>query len=313
MSRSIQFELWKECNSGCLFCFQTLQCKHTDDNLKISACEKAYEKICEIENTKEYDTVAFIGGEFFQGQLNTPEVKESFMKMIKKSAELLDNGILNQVWISATLTIGHQEDLYETIELFNKKKGLWILTSYDTIGRYHTEKMFDTWKFHMKNIKEKYPDIELNTTMILTQDLIEKYLSNDFSFDDFMVKYNTQIFIKHCYKIDKYVDKETANKHLPKFFPKRNDLIKFLVKYKNNEPLWMYEKLFNINFRADELYRNQNDGQQMLLSVRHKDSYTETIVGREDISKCGHEKGYQAYIDSDECVICDKEMIDNMA
>ena len=32
-----------------------------------------------------------------------------------------NNGILNQVWISATLTIGHQEDLYETIDLFNKK------------------------------------------------------------------------------------------------------------------------------------------------------------------------------------------------
>ena len=233
--------------------------------------------------------------------------------MMKKSAELLEKGILNQVWISATLTIGHQEDLYETIELFNKKDGLWILTSYDTIGRYHTPKMLETWEYHVKNIKEKYPEIKLNTTMILTQDLIEKYLDNTFSFKDFMEKYHSQVFLKPCYKIDKYGDKINANKFLPKFFPKRNDLIKFLVKFKNNEPLWMYEKLFNINFRADELYRNQNDGQQMVLSVRHKDSYTETIAGQDRKLKCGHEEGYQAYIDSDACIICDKEMIDNMA
>ena len=313
MKKEIQFELWKECNSRCKFCFQGTQNICTATELKISACEKALEKISDLSLYETHDVISYIGGEFFQGQLNTPEVKEAFMKLMEKSAWLLENGYVRGVWIYATMNLGEQKDLYETIDLFKKKDGLWILTSYDTIGRFHTPKMLETWENHMKTISEKYPEIKLNTTMIITQDLINKYLNNEINFEEFMEKYHTQLFLKPCCKIDTVRTKEEVNKFLPNFFPRRMDFIKFLIKFKQNESQFMYDKLFNINMRADELYRNYNDGTQMQLTVRHKDNYTETVVDRNDIKDCGHGGGYQGYIDSDGCVVCDKIMVDNMA
>jgi len=31
--------------------------------------------------------------------------------------------------------------LFETLDLIEEKQNVWILTSYDTIGRFHSEKM----------------------------------------------------------------------------------------------------------------------------------------------------------------------------
>ena len=56
----------------------------------------------------------------------------------------------------------------------------------DTMGRFHTKKMEDSWKYHMKNIYKLYPDIHFNTTTILTADCIEKYLNNEISFKSFI-------------------------------------------------------------------------------------------------------------------------------
>ena len=312
MKKEIQFELWKECNSKCVFCYQGTQNLHTPDEFKISACKKALEKISDLSLYETHDTISYIGGEFFQGQLNSQPVRDAFMELMKKTAWLLENGYINKVWMYATLNIGNQKDLYDTIELFKKKEGFWVLTSFDTIGRYHTPKMLETWEYHMDNIHQKHPEIQFNTTMILTQDLIDRYLNNEFNFEDFKEKYHTHIFLKPCCKIETVKTKEQINAMLPNFYPRRKDFIKFLIKFKNNESQLMFDELFNINLRADELYRNYNDGSQMKLTVRHKDTYTETVVDHEDIRPCGHGEGYMGYIDSDGCVICDKLMVQEL-
>ena len=43
----------------------------------------------------EYDTIAFIGGEFFQGQLNTKEVKDKFMELMMYYPDCLLKMVLN--------------------------------------------------------------------------------------------------------------------------------------------------------------------------------------------------------------------------
>ena len=294
-------------------CYLGTQNLCTPVEYKIESLDKAYEKICDMSLYPEYDTLAFIGGEFFQGQLNTPEVKDKFMKLMDKTAWLYDNGYIKHVWIYATMTIGDQKDLYETIERFNKKEELWILTSYDTIGRFHTPKMEETWKYHMKNIHKLYPEIKLNTTTILTQDFINKYLNDEFSVTGFMEEFNTATFLKPCCRIETLGSKEEINQKIPGFYPTRDSFLQFLIKFRNQESEQMYDKLFNINYRADSLYRNFNDGEHMRLTTRHKDTYTETVQNNDgNDKKCGHSEGYSAYIDSDGCAVCDKEMIRNM-
>ena len=112
------------------------------------------------------------------------------------AADLYNRRVVRQVWISATLCIGKQEDLYEMLKLFNDYEGVWITTSYDTIGRYHTQKMLDTWEYHMMKLHTEYPNIKINITTILTDDVITKYMDGELSFTAMMEKYGAYFFFK---------------------------------------------------------------------------------------------------------------------
>ena len=316
MGKQLQVELWQECNSKCKFCYLGKENNYTPDVLKISACEKTLKLISDLSNYPEYDTLAYLGGEFFQGQMKNPQVKEAFMNLMKKTAELLNQGYVNHVWIYATLTIGNQEDLYEVLKLFEGHKGeLWILTSYDTIGRFHTPKMEENWSYHMKNIHNMYPDILFNITTILSEDCIDKYLNDEISFQKMIEEYHTTFFFKQCGTANMTV--EEMNNHLPHFIPPRDKFLKFLTKFKQQESSEMWDKLFNIKYRADMLYRNaNNEEQQMQAQQRFKDGKAEVDLSyhgpEADLAPCGHMATYQAYSDCNGCVICDKNLIEEL-
>lgn len=324
--KSLQFELWHECNNICKFCYLGQENRRTPTDTKIKTLTATLEKIKDRSIYQKYNNISFIGGEFFQGQLSDPTVKSLFMQIMDEAATLLKEGVIDSVWLCATLTIGAQEDLYETLEKFkdlpeqpNSPNGLWICTSYDTIGRFHIKQAEENWQYHMKNIHEKYSHVKFNTTIIITQDLVNKYLNDEISFEDFMNEYNTALFFKQPSPGDSKVDgvshedaKKNMEARLPGFFPIREQFIRFLIKFLDEYPV-MYDKLFNIKYRADELYRNFNnpDDGFMLESVRHKGSKIE-IDGEEVNPVCGHLMHYCAYIDSDKCVICDRNNILNM-
>ena len=80
-----------------------------------------------------------------------------------------------------TLRSGNQDDLWDTIGRISNKGKLWICTSYDTSGRFHTAKMLEQWKYNMKELKTRFPEVNINTTTILTGDFIKKYMSGEFN------------------------------------------------------------------------------------------------------------------------------------
>ena len=165
--KQLQFELWQECNSKCTFCYLGRNNCGTPDGVKITNMNNAIKMLSNEKTFEEYDTIAFSGGEFFQGQLNTKEVKDKFMELMSLTANLLNKELIKHVWIYATLTIGDQKDLYETLDLFKDTKGdFWVLTSYDTLGRFHSQKMEDNWSYHMKHIHELYPNFKFNITKL---------------------------------------------------------------------------------------------------------------------------------------------------
>lgn len=309
----LQFQIWQQCNSLCKFCYLGEDNRITPDQLKISSLQKIIQKIKDLTLYDKFTTLSYLGGEFFQGQLKNPKVKQLFFKVMKISAQLLQKNIIKNVYIYATLTIGDQQDLYETLKLFNKKEGLWILTSYDTFGRFHTKKMEQNWKYHMKHIYQLYPQIKFNITTILSDDCITKYLNNEISFKNMMQEFHSQFFFKQCGSPG---NKQEFIKKLPGFFPTRSKFIKFLKKFKKEQSPNMWNKLFNIYYRADILYRNFNNKQnQMVLNIRHKNSNIEVQTSNESDSltnKCGHLLSYAAYSDCDKCVLCDKEIINNL-
>lgn len=315
--KQLQFELWQECNSRCTYCYLGKGNRNTPDEYKLRSLKNTLEKISDLSIYDEYDTLSYLGGEFFQGQLSNPEVREAFMKVMEMTAWLQKNGYIKEVWIYATMTLGDQKDLFDTLKLFDcsEEHPFWLLTSFDTIGRFHNPKMLDTWITTMEKVHELYPHIRINTTTILTGHLINMYLNGEFSFKEFMEKYHTSFFFKQCGQGD-YPSKQAMNDAVGYFFPKRADFLKFLTKFRKEESDLMWDKLFNVHYRADVLYRNfSEEGKEMLLNIRHKDSKleVETAFTNEMMTMdCGHVIAYQAYLDSDKCVLCDKHMIGEM-
>ena len=114
---SLQFELWQECNSRCKYCYLGENNICTPVELKLKALNDALVFLNDEEKIAPYNTVSYIGGEFFQGQLNTPEIKNRFFDLMHKTAELQIAGKMKEVWIMSTLTIGNQEDLYTALKI----------------------------------------------------------------------------------------------------------------------------------------------------------------------------------------------------
>jgi len=105
-------------------------------------------------------------------------------------------------------------------------------------------------------------------------------------------------------------NKEQTNKKIPNFFPTREKFLQFLMKYKSTESEFMYDKLFNMNYRSDYLYKFSSGFKK---SHRIKDKFQEEMDGETDILKCGHSSQYRIYLGDDKhCAVCDKEMIRSM-
>lgn len=312
-----QFEVWTECNSQCKFCYLSTANIRTPDEIKLKQMNEIIEKINDPTFCDKFNKIAFIGGEFFQGQLKNPEVKKTFMHMFDIVSSLLNENKIDEVWCCATLTIGDQEDMYEVLSKFNDLSKVWILTSYDTIGRFHTKAMKDKWISNVQNLRNTYKDIKINITTIITGDFIDKYLDGSLDLFDLAGQFDASVFLKHACPINRDAEylytKQETNKIIPNFFPTRNQFLSFLYKFKENENSLMYDKLFNMKYRSSYLFRF--DEGKLMCSHRLKDTYQEVYEKykkEHDYSPCGHSNQYQMYVDSDGCAVCDKEKIMGM-
>ena len=327
MKKQMQFELWDECNSKCTFCHLCNKNNITPNKTKLNMIQDTLDKISDLSIYDEYDTIGFIGGEFFQGQLNTPEIKSKFMELMDKSRWLLDNDYIENVWINVTLTIGNQNDLYDVLKRFEGHKGnLWLLTSYDTLGRFHSQKMLDNWDYHMKNIHKLYPEIKFNITSILTGDFIKKYLNNEINFTQMMEEYHCSLFFKvPTLQKEFYKSNKEMNNAIGHFFPTRDLFLEFLTTFRQTEHPDLWNKLFNIAYRADTLYCQEN-GDDIEITRNKDNDYMEIIIDNttnkqlirdkekqmDYIMDCGHLSTYNSYVDEDGCAICDKLMIEEL-
>ena len=335
--KSFQWQLWTYCDNICQFCFLGEENrKYLKDRQRISLA--GLESAIDNMDFTQYNNISLIGGEFFQGQLDDDEIKEYFFQIMKKIFQLYVDKKIGSMWITTTLIDKNQTHLYELLDLAEsmgvlpKEKygasGLWLCTSWDATGRFHTDDAKQRWEYNMLNIKQRYPWIKLNTTIILQKSFIELYLNDEFKPKEFMKKFNTSIFyMQPCLsgitemmlqyesgklKIENNFDdywlklKNDLNKKYD-FFPERKQFIKFLTKY-HNEDYESFIKLFNINFRSDEIHLNINseDHDRIISRVKDGSSPEECFP---PIMKCGHVYNYAPYIDSNHCCICDRNTI----
>jgi hypothetical protein len=334
--KSFQWEIWSMCNNLCDFCYLGRTNRSTDKDRQMKSLNDCFAKIKTLDFEK-YNNISYIGGDFFQGQLVDKEVHDTFMDLMRYTAQLYLDKKIGSIWITVSLTLGDNKDLYEMMDMFDKMdvrpvdefgaSGLWLCTSYDSTGRFHTPASENNWKFHMKNLHEKYPWVKLNTTCILQTSFIQNYLDGKWSPKEFMKEYHTTLFYKQpgtgfsdvefrkvhpdtnpTYALlpeMKRIAQETIGRD---FFPPRELFIKFLSKYAD-EDLDTYDKLFNIKYRSDELHRNFNSMESDFECDRVKDRYNETTDEAAEVSPCGHLIEYCSYIDSQACMICDRNAV----
>lgn len=334
--RSFQWEVWAMCNNYCTYCYLGQDNRHTDKVRQMKSLIDLHKAIDNLDY-RIYNNISLIGGDFFQGQLDDPEVHDSFMALIEKCAKAYSEDKIGSMWITCTLTIGDQKHLYEMIEIFEKYKcfpregwsasGIWLCTSWDIKGRFHTPDRLENWDYHMLNIQKTYPWIKFNTTIILMEDFMRAVIDHKWSPKEFSEKYKTTLFFKQvglgqivneqmfmddCLNpIKAYSrNKIAVNERLGfDFCPHRRTSLDFLRVFAMEYPEF-YDRLYNIQYRADELHRNFNDNMNDLKTKRNKHSANETDVAMENsLNVCGHMINYMPYIDSDKCCICDKKAI----
>ena len=105
MSQVLQYELWRECNCKCTFCTLGQDNLHTDNDLKLQSLQTAIDEIRALKKG-EHETLGFIGGEFFQGQLSTEELRNKWFELMGCCNDALNNEIVDTVWLNASLLIG---------------------------------------------------------------------------------------------------------------------------------------------------------------------------------------------------------------
>lgn len=306
-----QFELWEECNSKCTFCYLGKANNITPKEVKLQNLDTTYKKISDLSLYKKINCLAYIGGEFFQGQLKDLDVRSKFFKLMRKTNELLELQYIDEVWISASLTIGDQIDLYETLKCFSDLSKVWVLTSYDTLGRFHSETMKNNWLKNLAQLRQYSANIKINITSILTGDFIQRYLDNNLDIQTIAENYHCSMFWKPPCSIGRYNETSTMTKYdvnaiLPNFFPTRKQFLDFLFKYRAIETEFLYDKLFNMKYRSEYLEKF-SDG--FKVSHRIREQSVEMMDTGCQVLNCGHSSQYQIYSDSDACVICDKEKI----
>jgi DUF2075 family protein len=320
-----QYELWQTCNNNCEFCFnKELACKLLPKQQEDSLLAVYNDLDNLVAKHGGNLSIELIGGEFFQGQLSTERVRDLFFSVITKIKSFSDKGLINQVVIFVTLTIGSQKDLYSTLDILttnkNKDFEVWVSTSYDTRGRFDTKNKLDTWHKNMLYLS-KLDSIYRNTTIIFTQDFVDKVLSGELNLKEFIEKYRTTLFFKHpmpnlinTVNRDKLIKenlseqdmytlaKKECLKEMDWFLPERDKSIQVMCILKEQGLL---SKFMDLGLRADNLFRQYNVDTGWDKTIRDKNKHIESFD--EDVSECGHLIPYRCYSDSDKCIICDKE------
>ena len=258
-NKFIQFELWKDCSIGCKFCCNKGQPK-TDKKESIQYVMD----ILNSDEINEYNEIGFIGGEFFNGELDS--VKEDFYNIFEKVSTLN----FDRIYITASLMYDLDKSLLpflhylEDLKIINK---VMICSSFDTMYRFKSYMEVERWKFNMKRLKEIFPSITLHTEIILTEAFIHSVLSDEFNIDNFRNEFQTGLdFIEPSSGLF-YYNKESASKDLPNFFPHKSSFIKFLKKVSVDNNWIDLNTFLSMELRSNKLYYIAN-GQRLVANDR---------------------------------------------
>ena len=134
----VQFVLWHDCKNNCKFCHN----KDFGDIDKSYSLDFVLSKIADLDTFKNYNELGFIGGEFFDDQLDDNEVRRKFYILLDKVVEHLKNNVITKFYVTTALMYSdhhHLKDFCDYVVENEIADKVLICTSYDSIGRFGTK------------------------------------------------------------------------------------------------------------------------------------------------------------------------------
>lgn len=280
----LQYELWKDCNNGCKYCFNQFVPKVRD---KKAALKYAIKNL-ENRELEEGSTVGFMGGEFFGGQLERLDVKYYFYELVDLVIKKL--GPTGRFCIMSALMADDKSDWFEFCDFIrsrNYEKNVLVCTSWDSENRF-TELTLKNWEETMRETQEKYPDMRIHVEMILTEYLVQNVLKDPDYLKNFEKKWNCRVDFNIPY-LPIYCElhnctKESFEEKCPGFFPKRKSFLNML---KQNAKSFDLDGISNHRFHSSELHYALNDKDWIVLPER--DKMETTCINQK---ACNHCCGY---------------------
>ena len=279
----VQIRLWKDCINNCRFCYLKA---HKDRTTTLEQKKARLQESTNLVSNLNAKTIGLIGGDFFEGQIRGCEEEWlTFMKALKLTG--------CEIYISANL-IHEQYLLDETTEILGDK--LLICTSYDEVGRFHTEKAKEDWLSNVKELHKKGIDVFCNC--IATQDLFEE----NPRFPKWLGISLVDPHISHEWLLN--ANKDTYHQDLLDEctffnFPKRKTAIRWFTKHPNAAKKYSDYTQNHSNL----IYGFDSDGR---LEIELEDRLQGAYFNDPD---CHHPFYSLCYADSDKCMMCDAKRI----
>ena len=279
----IQIRLWKDCINNCHFCYLK-----SDYDRKTSLCQKKrrLHKSTDLVKSLQVAKIGLIGGEFFEGQLEGCE-DEWF--------RLLDALKNSEACIFITANFIHEQYLLnETVDFF--EKNLLLCTSYDTVGRFHSEKAKNNWFKRIESLHNNCVPVICHC--VATQDFFEE----DPHFPDWLPVnlVDPHISLEWYNSVDKNKYNETLRNECDFFnFPKRRTAIRWFRKH----PQIARNYSDYIGSHSDVIYAFDKDDNFYF----EQDGRLESTDYNNPL--CSHPWLGLCYADSNKCMICDAKSV----
>ena len=307
-NRFVQFELWHDCTNNCAFCHNI----GSGDINKLKAIDFVTKKMNDKTLMRMFNEIGFIGGEFFDRQLDDTVVHCSFYDiLLNKVHEFIHSGAMKKFYITSAMMfndIKYLDEFCRWIKAVGLEQKTLLCTSYDTIGRFDNGGKLQNWMNNMVFIRDNF-DVKTHTEIILTGDFMNKVLDNEFDIIEFQNKFKTTIdfisphIIDHTHSNKFLRSKILYNDMIPDFFPSRSTFFKFVKKTIIDEKSIQAFKFLSNFIRADLVYTIKDGNYYEISGRRNGDGVFNGVDKKMGITYI------DGYIDSDIRMEDDAEVI----
>ena len=291
INKIAQLKLWENCSVCCNFCYL--------NDRNIISIEERRRRLIRSKDmisdlAKNYYRIGLIGGEFFTGEL--VGLENEWISLLSEISKYQ----FDQVWIATSLLQKDLSLLITSLEILKYRHPI-VCTSYDPEGRFRTVDEEERWKSNKTYLLNA--GYEVNITVIPTKKVINGFKTGSLSFlrdctslslSDPQLRYK---FTLGCKRDSSYNHEFTANNNIF-ILPTRNEFLEFL----SSEPeiLRNYARYEGVHSNTiidfDRPY------------IQDHDRYDTSDPFYLD-SRCGHPYIARWYPDSDQCAMCDAELL----